>query len=507
MLAVPKDKKSSLDRVIIPFSPPPFRDYATPPFLPDKPCSFRHAVLDECYQSRFWGRALEFYLLENELHSAPYRCLMVSCPERDFKDPKAMLTHLKHCKLFPQGKFWCPTCHQEDSFKVVSKNKCSWDKVNIARKLFQKSLKAIQRISGNRGRSHCGCSCHISQNDTFGNGQFSPPSETPMPPAGFDVQFHQIEEAAAATLRWELPNTAMIPELCETRQSSYMNNLKPSRHPSCSGAPVPETPSHQISPSDPSSASSDRSGYSSDISPTSVTLTNESPVLGHLPPESIAITMQPFPITRQASQASRRGEVPPLTVNTSQSVVDMTPELVFEMLLDEGETLDPSLDMNGLITPDLFPINPSQTNETPPLNTSYNLFEPLAPQNNTYLYPSPSMSVPSYSNHELSPSSMSSEPDQLQCPYTDCHFKPSGKIGSLKAYMRKHMKNHLKNEIPCEHCDKTFTRQDNLTNHMRKVHPDVNESPSKRRRSSLESLRSTGQPRRKEHRREAYEMA
>ncbi|KAI1424655.1 hypothetical protein F5Y12DRAFT_785199 [Xylaria sp. FL1777] len=427
---------------------------------------------------------------------------MASCPERDFKDPKAMLRHLKHCKLFPQGKFWCPACQQDDSFKVVSKKKCSWDKVNIARKLFQKSLKAFQSISGSRGRPHCYCTCHISRNDTLYNGQVTP-SELPIPPAGFGVQFHQVKPAAPVPQFYELPNTA-ISELSEmNRKSNYMGNLEVSRHPSCNGAPTPETPSLQISPSEQSSSPLGRSAYSSDISPASTKHTNESPVIGHLqlPPESIAVTMQPLPLTREASQVSRRGEMPLLTVDTRQSNVPnmQPPEWVYNMLLDEGETL--STDMCGLGTVDFAPIMSSQPDEILPLNAPFVPSESLVPHDNTDPHPSPSISVPSYSNYDLSPSSMSSGSEMLQCHYVGCDFKPTGRAENLRAYMRKHLKKHQKNVIPCGYCDKPFTRQDNLTNHIRKVHPTVNEPLFKRRRS-IDSLQSVGQPRRKESRRE-----
>ncbi|KAI3331176.1 hypothetical protein F4824DRAFT_296734 [Ustulina deusta] len=429
---------------------------------------------------------------------------MASCPERDFQDPRAMLRHLKHCKLFPQGKFWCPACQQDESFKVVSKRKCSWDKVNIARKIFQKSLKAIQDISSTLGGSYCYCSCrycsfHTSRNDTVGNSE-APPPEYPISPAGLGVPFHQVDQAASAPQRWELPGDAKVYEIGGMAQnSSCMDNTEASRHLSCNGAPIPGIPNHEVSPSQLSSTSLGRSDYSSHISPASTRHTNESPGIGHFqpPPESISITMQPLPITREASQVSRRGEVPPLTVDTRPFVPNVALELEWNLLLDDGETLGPSAGMDGLGTDHFTPIIASQPNEILPLNTPYVYNESLVPHDNTDLYPSPSMSIPSSSNCGLSPSS-SSGPELLQCHYVGCDFKPSGRAENLKAYLRKHEKSHEKNHIPCEYCDKTFTRPDNLTSHIRKVHV------SKRRRNSLESLRSAGQPRRKESRREAY---
>ncbi|KAI0416312.1 hypothetical protein F5X98DRAFT_185646 [Xylaria grammica] len=435
---------------------------------------------------------------------------MASCPKRDFKDPKDMLWHLRDCAFLPQGKFWCPTCGHEESFKVVSKTKCSWDKVTIARKLYQKSVKAFQRISGHHEKPHRHCSCVDPHNGPFGFSQVLA-SEPPIKSTPFNVQLHhveveeaqvEIEEAAAGTLRWELPSTEKVLELYGARQSSFMANEKIFSRPSCDKAPIPEPPNHQKSPSELSPASSDRSGYSSDVSPTSATLTNESPVLGH-PPENIITSIPTFPIARQASQAGGRGEVPPLTVKTDQSVGNMTASEWGFMLLGGDGALHPSLDIDGVFAPELVSITPPQTNEGRPLDTSYAFNEPLVPQGNTHLHPSPALSVPSYSTYELSASPMSSGPEQLQCPYADCDFRPTGKIENQDAYMRKHVKTHLGNTIPCEYCHKPFTRQDNLTNHIRKIHGDNNDSPSKRRRSSYESLRSAGQPRRKESRRQA----
>ncbi|KAI1292451.1 hypothetical protein F5Y03DRAFT_20725 [Xylaria venustula] len=435
---------------------------------------------------------------------------MASCPERDFKDPKAMLRHLKHCKLFPEGKFWCPTCQQEDSFKAVSKKKCSWDKVNIARKLFQKSLKAFQSISGHRG-GQCYCLCHVSRTETLDNRPMLP-SELPIPlrgpptPTGYGIEFHQLERAASVTKYSELPNN-LISELGEmTRKSHYLKSLEAHRTQSYAEAPIPETPCHQISPSELSSASINQSSYSTGISPASASHSNESPVLGNLPPcpENMAISTEPLLLSREASHVTRRGEVPLLTVDTRQSIPIMQPpECLYNMLLDDGETLDHSMGLDGL---GMFPFTSiivPQPDENLQINTPSVPNESLAPYDNMNLHPSPSVSVPSNSNCDSSPSSMSSAPDSLQCHHVNCEFKPTGKAENLRAYLRKHSKKHQKNAIPCEHCDKTFTRQDNLTSHIRKVHSAVTESLFKRRRSN-ESFRSAGQPRRKESRREAY---
>ncbi|KAF2966797.1 hypothetical protein GQX73_g6775 [Xylaria multiplex] len=356
-----------------------------------------------------------------------------------------------------------------------------WSKVNILRKLYQEALKALkvfQRISGNHEKPPYYQDRGMLQNNTFRNSQ-----------------------------SWlaELQDTAKIHELYDARQSSYVGNLEAYRHLSCNRASIPEADSHQLSPSEPSSASSGHSGsFPSDISPTSATLTSESPVLGHfpLPPGGVETNLQSFPTMGQVYQASRDREVPSPSVNTTRSIADMPSEWINmdRMLLNPEETLGSPTDINNLMLPDLLSIPSAQINEIPQLDT-YTVNESFISPDNIHLQSSPSTSVPSYSNYELSPSSMSSGPELMRCTYPGCVFEPNGKPENRRAYMRKHLKSHQKIEIPCKVCGKTFTRQDNLTNHMHKKHTDVNESPSKRRRS-LESLLSAGQPRRKESRRD-----
>ncbi|KAI0407282.1 hypothetical protein F4802DRAFT_48203 [Xylaria palmicola] len=470
----------------------PFRDRATPASVLERDCMFRCEVLDECYQSRFWGRALEFYLLDNVPHSPPYRCPMASCPQRDFKDVREMLRHLKHCKLFSQGRFWCPTCNRDESFKVVSKKKCSWDKVNLARKLFQRSWKTLQSLTGQRQRAHpaltgplCAkCSCSVSGLDP------------PMPPAGFGIKFQQAEQTKYVAEQWELPTGEFPAELCDTalHSNGIGNNELSHTH-----LHLPETPTYQTSPSELYSISMGRSGYSTDVSPTSTTLTNDSSMTGHVhTSKSLAIFT---PETLSVGQTNRRGETPSLALDTRQSAVNMpVTQWGFNMLLDEDEILAPTAGIDGRGMVDLTPIliapEPREILPTAVHDES------LMQIDNSPLHPSPCLSVPSLSNWELSPSSVSSAPE-LQCHHSGCEFRPSGKGENLQAYMRKHMKKHEKREIPCEHCHKKYTRQDNLTSHVRRAHSDVEEGESKRRRSSSSDNLQVSGPKRKASRREA----
>ncbi|KAI1111311.1 hypothetical protein F5Y14DRAFT_317021 [Nemania sp. NC0429] len=433
---------------------------------------FRRAVLDECYQSRFWARALEFYLLDNVTHGCEYRCLMASCPERYFKDPRDMLRHLKHCEFFSRGEFWCPTCDQVDSFKVVSKKKCSWDRVNLARKLLQKSLKVLHSISGYQSRAQqplgdslcVNCMNPISRNGSYGSSQ-NFQSRFPPTSTGSDFTFPPPP--------WELLATELPSELCQLSQlPDSVNTHRSSRHSLHTGL-IPQPQAHQPSPSELSAVSSGQFVYPGTITSAFVAHTIDPSVINSIHPFSndpiFATTMPP---TRQGS---RRG--PALTVDTHPSASDWVP---FNILLDEGETFDSSsgIDSQGIVplTPKI--ITPQESENTPSVPN-----ESLLSPDTININPSPSLSC---SNFELSPISMSSAPE-VQCD--DCGFEPKGK--SLMAYLRKHAKVHKNIKIPCPHCQKSFSRRDNLTYHLRRAHASVADEPApKRRRGNSGSLSS-----------------
>ncbi|KAK5636289.1 hypothetical protein RRF57_012001 [Xylaria bambusicola] len=115
---------------------PPYRRGMETDYTPDPSCLFRSDVLDDCSKVRFYARMLEIYLLQDEHgdQSTQIRCPLADCWQF-FESPKAMLLHLKHCKRFADGKFWCPTCHRYESFRVRTGKRCSWDKDHIGRKL------------------------------------------------------------------------------------------------------------------------------------------------------------------------------------------------------------------------------------------------------------------------------------------------------------------------------------------------------------------------------------
>ncbi|KAI0466556.1 hypothetical protein F4859DRAFT_526662 [Xylaria cf. heliscus] len=164
--------------------------------MPEQDCISRYEVLDVCYQSRFWARALEYYLLDDVPHGPPYRCLMASCMQRDFKSPRGMLRHLKYCKLSGQGKFWCPTCYRDES----SKEECSWYTVSSARKLLKKTWNVLRGVCGHgtiEHRAPCSMCSHPK----------SPPLEDPLTPP------LSAELGETGTMTSELGITGSVSEL------------------------------------------------------------------------------------------------------------------------------------------------------------------------------------------------------------------------------------------------------------------------------------------------------
>ncbi|KAK8003936.1 MFS general substrate transporter, partial [Apiospora arundinis] len=79
-------------------------------------------------------------------------------------------------------------------------------------------------------------------------------------------------------------------------------------------------------------------------------------------------------------------------------------------------------------------------------------------------------------------------PKKQGCP--NCHYIPGGKPDKAATYLRKHMATiHSGQKFNCKQCEKVYTRKDNLTNHIKKVHgisvPRDGPSTSESKGSSL----------------------
>ncbi|KAK7936727.1 uncharacterized protein PG986_015165 [Apiospora aurea] len=117
-------------------------------------CRFRTRVVDNCYKSRLYALALEYYLLEEASPPANdgVRCLMSECP-RAFSDARHMLWHLRECDYFSSGKYNCPECNATERFPTTSKRKCSWLRSRLSDKAMQflhASAAVIKRMIGPR---------------------------------------------------------------------------------------------------------------------------------------------------------------------------------------------------------------------------------------------------------------------------------------------------------------------------------------------------------------------
>ncbi|KAI3317760.1 hypothetical protein HD806DRAFT_540948 [Xylariaceae sp. AK1471] len=577
---------------------------ATAPRL-DPSCLFRSEILDDCSKARFYAKALEFYLLDNERQTASYGCPMASCPIQNFKHPKDMLRHLKNCKFFGKGKFWCPTCLRFESFKVRSSKRCSWDKENIASKLIQKSKDVFRGFAGNRSgtqqTSNCAglcamCSAPLPDISMHGVHAAPPFGEAhPTQATGPTEQRHQPEPIMLNDEHYELDSAELTGELSgESSSSSSPTQFWAPPYDIISSPPVYR--SHTNAVSEVSFLSTSPDGSSSDISPSSSTyvdrphiascqnsggvfnrptrrvtgshneadiglthtLTQRStslhaealtshnfgsltfiPAIAHseadagLPHNNYASTSQrpasfhadalashnigslaaapamgalnseafvtsstlPLTLMRQPSYR----DVPTLRVETYQGSLDLIPSTPnFNTLI-----LGPQ-PPNGFTT--AARIIPSQLSQGSYSNDGNHFMTPHgnsplnpSPSGNSPLDPSPSISASTFSisNSQSSPdSSFSSEQQEQKCPH--CDFKPKYGKG---AYLRKHMDTHKnKEKIPCDRCGKTFTRQDNLTSHLKKIHRVFKRSALKlkRRRGSSDSLQSSYPPKRRE---------
>ncbi|OTA93416.1 hypothetical protein M434DRAFT_31043 [Hypoxylon sp. CO27-5] len=133
-------------------------------------CFLDDGLVDDCSKSRFYARALEFYLLEdNPESSMGCRCLMENCPQRNFTNSKEMLRHLKDCPSFSQGLFRCPTCNDAEKFRTGSKRSCSWNREKFSQKVQRKLKDTIKSFTHHYSASkippphHCAPSYLVSK--------------------------------------------------------------------------------------------------------------------------------------------------------------------------------------------------------------------------------------------------------------------------------------------------------------------------------------------------------
>ncbi|KAI0453822.1 hypothetical protein F5B21DRAFT_268602 [Xylaria acuta] len=513
---------------------------------PNSSCGFRSDVLDDCAKARFYARFLEFYLLDDQ--DADLSCPFVDCVAQNFNNAKTMLRHLKHCRHFEKGIFRCPLCGQQESFRARSSSRCRWDKEHLGQKIIRKGKNIVRGLTGTRPETqkpaHTGLcyQCKRSVQDASHATQFIEgysPIQSTIP-----VVMPNRMELAMPDVRCELESPPGPSELSvDSCDASIAGDL------SSGNSPIHPHPrlgcNNQYLASEVSSAtiSPDGNKVNTNISPGSSTH-EEIPVSTRRPnPESMhkrvtrrltefyneaissngivdqrraslysnvptnynlesfnTMNMEAFvgpvnlPPTLTLHPSSR--DMPKLRLETSPGTLGfttLTPE--FQMPSDSSDVVGyPATTETHTATSPPTSIQPSALS-IPNTVLGDNFF---IPQSSSAIDTSSSASAFSIPHSQrTSPSSSPSE-QELRCP--ECGFTPSGKPEGHKAYLRKHMNSMhgARSSIQCSHCNRKFTRSDNMLAHCKR-YGISSTSPSKRRRASSDSLPSPppSQPKRR----------
>ncbi|KAI1354833.1 hypothetical protein F5Y01DRAFT_329492 [Xylaria sp. FL0043] len=506
---------------------PPYQEGMATGYDPDPSCLFRSQVLDDCAKARFYARALEFYLLENEHPNAKSSCPLAACTAQ-FKTAKGMLQHLKHCKKFVDGKFWCPTCCRFESFRVRTGKRCSWDKDHLGRRLLKKSKSVFQAFGTNHSASQqisssalCPkCSTQLPNSAMpgvddalFSQVRLMPPTKLYIPPnqSGMMVPYtnqplqelysHEVLAELSELSSCESSPSQCLPQSGSTLISSISEMSSVSTSPN--GSSLNSGISPASSSSEESSSSTRRhraasilskagnrvAGFCGDADAddrifnqfcTSLDYTASSGY-GILVPPSNLNFIAPSPSPPVFTQRSSR-IMPRLTIETPQDNLvpaATAPALGIEILLQDTQPYGTSAVTGDLIATTLSPgTTETQLNEVP-------VSDPfITPGDSSFtVQPTDSSTPPSPPESQSSPTDVSPQVE-MRCKICDFKIKRP-----KKAYMKKHMTTHeIRTSIACPHsdCKKTFTRRDNLKHHLKVFH----EGSRKRRRGSPESLLS-----------------
>ncbi|KAI0906025.1 hypothetical protein F4823DRAFT_100474 [Ustulina deusta] len=506
---------------------------------PDPNCVFRSEVLDDCAKARFYARALEIYLLDNENQDAKLRCPLAAC-KLQFHNPRDMLRHLKHCKKFADGKFWCPTCHRYESFRLRTGKRCSWDKDHLGRKLLQKSKSIFCSFGSNdlvtqptSIYTQCPlCSAQLSNLPMPGSGDVPPHQVHPIPSTQLATPLNQPQLVIPNSMPPELYECALLSELsgdssCEnspsqswlgpeythTRSASAVSSVSTSSDgtlittdispaSSTSGGMTPSTRRPRSSASILNKATNRVAGFYGEADAGN-RLFNQSCVSAYSdvstshafrPPVSTvnASNSETFATpSASATTFTRHASfrvTPKLRIDTPQDGLDLAmPIPGMEMLFQASRTFDHSPTTENLTATSLstgaIDTQPSELSifDTMVSRDDFFVAQPTSP-----MVPSPPVSATSTVTLQSSPTAVSPNIER-RCEI--CDWKPKQ---NKQAYLNKHMKTHgNRSPIPCpgdKDCGVTFTRRDNLQAHLRTFHPSFTLIPSKRRRESSDSL-------------------
>ncbi|KAI0466555.1 hypothetical protein F4859DRAFT_519010 [Xylaria cf. heliscus] len=171
--------------------------------VPKSGCRFNSDVIDDCAKARFYARMLEIYLLDDE--GADLSCPFEACEARDFKNPKAMLRHLKACKHFKKGVFLCPLCGRNESIRLRSNRRCRWDKEHLVQKILRKYKDLFRGFGINRSEAQKPTSTELCRRCS------EPLNETSMEEAYQDTQSIEAYPMPSNTPAINAPNQIELP--------------------------------------------------------------------------------------------------------------------------------------------------------------------------------------------------------------------------------------------------------------------------------------------------------
>ncbi|KAI0407283.1 hypothetical protein F4802DRAFT_48737 [Xylaria palmicola] len=499
---------------------PPYRPGTATSCAPDPGCLFRSQVLDDCSRARFYARALEFYLLDNDNQNAQLNCPLAGCPAQNFKNPEDMLRHLKHCKKFPEGEFWCPTCHRYESFRVRSGSRCSWDKERLGQKLLKKSKDVLSSLKGHRPGLCAACSAPLAGMVMQGGPPDPFQSALLADQLGLAIRPHELDSSDVSELSGDHSSGEMSAGNSPTQpfpgvEYNYTNSV--SSVSSASASPDGNVAHAAFSPV-ARPPMNHRRGSGNILNRVAHRVTGfygESSLHSTIPDRRAASvygnasTSQGFGILAlnlnsvDVQSLMARPNLPPTitptqalpkpTVEASQGITDLSsPTLDPITPIYRSYSLVPPVAVDDDATSSTL-ASPTQQQPDLALTLDTSLFADIFPQEDSPSGVSSSNSSPSTltPNSQTSPTSPSSQEEELRCP--KCPFRPSGNLKGHKAYLRKHMKHtHGGCVIQCNICKGTFTRRDNLMIHLRNIHC----VDKRRRRRSSDSDLAAPRPKR-----------
>ncbi|KAI0379140.1 hypothetical protein F5Y04DRAFT_290601 [Hypomontagnella monticulosa] len=456
-------------------------------------------VVDECYKSRFYAWALEFYLLRRDQKSSDYcRCLMENCPQRNFTSPHDMLWHLKECEFFSEGLFRCPTCACVEKFRTTSRKGCSWTRPKFSQRLRDRLRATVDTVRGIASSSvsglrceECGRSMGLNTCDVpKAQGPGGEPSELPIElqgSNGYPYPGHSPVSNQPTELSSDVSPTSSTEPSVSASGDHIQLRVPPAGHYQRTEG-IRSTPDMQTSP------------YLGDFVGQMHNSWQPSPsTLGY----GTLSTYNSAPLETFGQAGVLGGRTQSLTIQTSHTHPSLGHPGWGDMTFYTEGTLD-TLNIVESPTPadqprPVSPVSPVSTlspSKMPSLPNIASYIDPLThveqvgiSQTTMPVDSSPQLTseTPSsgYDNIDLS--------DEYRCPYQDCTYAPTGKEENFKSYQRKHMLTHNNDQrYKCEHCGKLYTRQDNREVHIRKAHQSPGDC--KRRRGSTDSLR-LGDPR------------